>query len=406
MIHKENTGKNKSEKIKLLSQGAYGCVFHPGSTCRGNIESNKFVRKIQADSPNNKKEIELGKKIKKIKHYKDHFAPILDSCPVSIGSIDNDEIKKCDITNDTNRKYVSNKISFIGNKTLGEYLVELYESSPESSHKSFFKMIFQTHIDLLDSIRMLSEINIVHMDLKDDNIMMNDKNKPIIIDFGLSMDAMNLVSEQEIKKVFWIFEDYMPWCFDIITINSITQSDNSWDSTIGENDIPLLCNIVIDRCELLHMKFGDKSVFEEKEIQEYKTVMIEYMKTFINQSWRTVIDALLKFTKTWDTYSLSYIYLYLIKVTLVYKVENPFIHSYIGLLKKNILSTPDKRFDAITMKKELLNISQNINKADIDKIHDTIHTHSSQAGFFDFIRDEHAKHSLHLLQKKNKLVKT
>ena len=403
MIHTENHKKNihKADKIKLLSQGAYGCVFHPGSTCRGNIENKKFVRKIQADNDNNQKEIELGQKIKTIKHYKDHFAPILDSCPVSIGSIDNDEIKKCDIIYRSGSKYVSNKISFIGKKTFGEYFVELYESSP----KTFFKMIFQTHIDLLDSLRMLSDTNIVHMDLKDDNIMLNNKNKPIIIDFGLSMDTTNLKTDEELKKAFWIFEDYMPWCFDIIAINSITQSQNNWDSTIIiENDIPLLCNVVIDHCELLHMKFGDKPIFEEAEIEEYKTNIMNYMKSFINQSWRTVIDALLKFTKTWDTYSLCYIYLNLMKVTLVYKVDNSFIHSYIGLLKQNILSTPDKRFDAATMKKELLKISQNINKSDIHKIHETIHTHSKEHGFFDILRQKHAEHTLHLLQKKTKLV--
>lgn len=400
MIHKENTGINKADKIKLLSQGAYGCVFYPGATCRGNIENKKYVRKIQADNDNNQKEIEIGQKIKKSKHYKDHFAPILDSCPVSIANINNDEIKKCDIIYRSGSKYVSNKISFISNKTSGEYFVELYESSP----KTFFKMIFQTHIDLLGSIRMLSEINIIHMDLKDDNIMMNDKNKPIIIDFGVSIDTTKLVSEQELKKAFWIFEDYLPWCFDIITISSITQSQNNWDSTIiTENDIPLLCNVIIDHCELLHMKFGDHPIFEEKEIQEYKTNIMNYMKSFINQSWRTVIDALLKFTKTWDTYSLCYIYLYLMKVTLVYKVDNPFIHSYITLLKKNVLSTPDKRMDAIMMKTELLKISQNINKSDIHKIHETIHTHSKEDGFFDILRQKHAEHTLHLLKKEKKI---
>ncbi len=405
MIHKENDKKNisRADKIKLLSQGAYGCVFHPGSTCRGNIENKNFVRKIQADNHNNQKEVELGQKIKKSKHFKDHFAPILDSCPVSIGNIDNDEIKKCDIIYRSGSKYVSNKISFIGEKTLGEYLVELYESSP----KTFFKMIFQTHIDLLDSIRMLSDINIIHMDLKDDNIMMNKKNKPIIIDFGLSIDTTKLISEQELKKAFWIFEDYLPWCFDIIAINSVTQSQNNWDSAnITENDINVLCNSLIENCELLHMKFGDKPVFEEKEIEEYKTNVMNYMKTFINQSWRTMIDALLKFTNTWDTYSMSYIYLNMIKVTLVYKVDNPFIHSYIGLLKQNILSTPDKRFDATTMKTELLKISQNINKSDIHKIHETIHTHSNGIGFFDLIRQKRAEHTLQLLQKKSKLVNT
>jgi len=391
---------NKADKIQLLSQGSYGCVYHPGSTCRGNIESNKYVRKIQADNPNNKKEIEFGQKVKKSKHYKDHFAPIVDSCPVSIGNIDNDEIKKCDIINNTNTKYVSNKISFVGDKTLGDYLMEIYEDSP----KSLLKMIFQTHIDLLDSLRMLSEINIIHMDLKDDNIMMNKKNKPIIIDFGISIDTTKLVSEAELKKAFWIFDDYLPWCFDINIINSITQSHNIiLDSTYAtENDINLSCKQFIDNSELLHLKFGDNPIFNEKELEDFKTNLIIFMKPFINLSWRTMIDALLKFSHTWDVYALSYIYLSIIKNSMVYKIDNPFIHSYIELLKKNVLSTPEKRMDAMMMKTELLKISQNINKSDIHKIHDTIHKQSTDKGFFALIRENHAKHTLQQIEKENK----
>ena len=391
----------KADKIKLLSQGSYGCVFHPGSTCRGNIESNKYVRKIQADNDNNQKEIEFGKRIKKMKHFKDHFAPIIDSCPVSIGNIADDEIKKCDVVNNTNIKYVSNKISFVGNKTLGDYLIELYEISP----KTFFKMIFQTHIDLLVSVRMLSDANIIHMDLKENNIMMNSKNKSIIIDFGLSIDISQIKTNDDLKKTFWIFEDYSPWCFDINTINSITQSKNIIiDSTYAtENDINLSCKQFIDNSELLHLKFGDNPVFNEKDLDDFKTNLVNFMKPFINQSWKSVIDALLKFSHTWDVYALSYIYLSIIKNSMVYKIDNPFIHSYVGFLKQNILSTPDKRFDAITMKKELLKISQNINKSDINKIHDTIHVQSSDKGFFELIRQKHAEHTLHLLKKENKI---
>ena len=391
---------NKSDKIQLLSQGSYGCVFHPGSTCRGNIENKNFVRKIQADNDNNQKEIKFGQKIKKIKHFKQHFAPIIDSCPVSIGSIDNDEIKKCDIINNTNIKYVSNKISFVGDKTLGDYLLEIYEDSP----KNLLKMIFQTHIDLIDSVHMLSEINIIHMDLKENNVMMNSKKKPIIIDFGLSIDITEIKTNDDLKINFWIFDDYLPWCFDINIINSITQSHNIiLDSTYAtENDINLSCKLFIDNSELLHLKFGDKPIFNEKELDDFKANLIIFMKPFINNNWKSVIDSLLKFSHTWDIYALSYIYLSIIKNSMIYKIDNPFIHSYIGLLKKNILSTPDKRFDAITMKKELLKISQNINKSDIHKIHDTIHKQSTDKGFFDLIQQNHAKHTLQQIEKENK----
>jgi hypothetical protein len=39
--------KKNNEKIKYLSQGAYGCVFHPGFDCEGQIQSKKYITKLE-----------------------------------------------------------------------------------------------------------------------------------------------------------------------------------------------------------------------------------------------------------------------------------------------------------------------------------------------------------------------
>ena len=59
---------------ELLSQGGYGCVYHPAITCNGTAESSKkHVSKLQRKDWAAKNEIEIGKLVKKIKNYSAFF---------------------------------------------------------------------------------------------------------------------------------------------------------------------------------------------------------------------------------------------------------------------------------------------------------------------------------------------
>ena len=65
---------------ELLSQGGYGCVYHPALTCSGKAESTeKNVSKLQRKDWASKNEIEIGKMIKQIKNYRSFFLPITSS---------------------------------------------------------------------------------------------------------------------------------------------------------------------------------------------------------------------------------------------------------------------------------------------------------------------------------------
>mgnify|MGYP000642525166 CR=1 FL=1 len=72
-------------------------------------------------------------------------------------------------------------------------------------------------MDLYKQFQLLNDNKIIHMDVKQDNIVLKDTtNKPIIIDFGLSFD----VSEFKAPDVFFVYGyDYSPWCIDITMIS-------------------------------------------------------------------------------------------------------------------------------------------------------------------------------------------
>ena len=63
---------------------------------------------------------------------------------------------------------------------------------------------------------MLLSMNIVHYDLKGNNIMFNEINKlPLILDFGLSI-KMDELKADNLEKFFYIYApEYTPWCLEI-----------------------------------------------------------------------------------------------------------------------------------------------------------------------------------------------
>ena len=54
---------------KLLSQGGFGCVYHPGIKCDGSKDKKKYVSKLQINDYTAVNEVQIGKLIKSIPNY-------------------------------------------------------------------------------------------------------------------------------------------------------------------------------------------------------------------------------------------------------------------------------------------------------------------------------------------------
>ena len=85
---------------KLLSQGGFGCVYHPGIKCDGSKDKKNFVSKLQINNYASFNEIEIGKIIEKIPNYELFFLPIIEYCKINIAEIDNKLIEKCNTLHD------------------------------------------------------------------------------------------------------------------------------------------------------------------------------------------------------------------------------------------------------------------------------------------------------------------
>ena len=356
-----NLSKNN---IKYLHQGTFGCIFRPALSCKGDIEKKPgYITKIQEQKDISDRETENSNKIKLIQGYGNFFAPILKTCSISIGMIKNDEIKKCDfLQKNTQENFISNKIKYVSKYTLQDYLFYILKNKPDL----FINTFLESYLYLLNSIDKLFNANIIHYDLKENNIMYDVKhNRPIIIDFGLSFDMNDLTTRKDfMNKAFYVYTtDYPPWCIDIIIISFIVNEIDNVNSKINVK----MLNSIVEYLTITNPIF--MKLMLSGEISLFKNKMNEYFLSMQSKTYQELIQELLKFANSWDNYSLAVIFLFIIHYLKINEYSNDyfFLGNIIKFYKNIILSTPNKRPTIITTLQGFNNIISEIDDDDIDK---------------------------------------
>ena len=332
----------------------------------------------------------MGKKIQKIPGYAQYYAPIIESCDITVGALNNDaEVKKCEFINMApeykNKTYESNRIRYVGKNTLGEYWVK--EAANVSQLESYFRKLINTHTTLLTGIAKLNAANIMHFDMKENNIMCKDKSgRPIIIDFGLSVDTTHIASPEfpAAENFFAYGVTYEPWCLDIGMItymihktknaNVEQPSMNAWrkeTATLEET------NKVIG--EFITTNPTMKELFTPEVVEDYKKKAEAYYMPLVEggmlnvPSWGNVYDELIKYHKSWDNYGVAVTVLDMLRIMELREQaeEFPFMKKYIELLTNIVLSMPDKRptaGDTVTEIKTIMAKLPRKDKARIRKV--------------------------------------
>jgi serine/threonine protein kinase len=330
----------QQEHIKALSQGAYGCLFliEKKTSQTKDQYSEQFVTKIQKKKSVSDNETKIGKKIMKITHYEDYFAPVLKTEKVNIASIDEEEIEKCTFLKEDKKtgelvSYESNEILYVGKYSLADYLTQV-------SPTQFIEIFVTDHIILLEGLQKLIDAGIVHFDLRENNIMVKDADaRPIIIDFGLSIDTTGPVDP---KTAFYVYyNEYAPWCIEIVIesyiSNELDDEKRKQNATIAE--ITKLLDDYLDK------NMGIKQLLLPEERTALRKTFVDFFNTYDNKSWQVIYDELLKYRNSWDNYGLTIIYLFLFENLDLskYEAEFSFLREYKQLLKKIMLSSPAER---------------------------------------------------------------
>jgi serine/threonine protein kinase len=383
---------------KLMGRGAYGCVYRPGISCDGDVKlTDKYITKVQPENDTTEHERLIGEKVQKIKNYADYYAPILSMCEASLSNVSTQEIEKCDILPLGASTYAASKLRYVGKNTLMKHMLKTYTTRTMGITSN----IVESHNILLEGYKRLNENGIMHFDVKESNIMCEDRGgAPVIIDFGLSAE-MSKLGRNDYKDVFYTYgPDYGPWCLDIAMIsygaNELSDKSSGPSDEIylgfrrNEQLLTGLDQLVTN--EQLNTVIGD---FEKKNYvmielmskiqrEKYTKSMKTYYSKYIGKSWRDMITELATYANTWDNYGLTVAYLYIIQ-NLKLSEHNP-INTYKTYLEEIVLSLPSDRPTCDKTMTAVLKLFSNVNRRDKRKQDMQIKDYSMKKGNKEEVR--------------------
>ncbi len=312
-----------SENPNIIGQGAYGCIYKPAIKCNAESPTN-YITKVQRLDTVAENEVTTGKKIKSIKNYQKHFAPIEKTCKLNVANVSQTQINYCDIYDEKNT-FVSNQIKYVGEQTLHTALFNHYKTNTNR----FDKVLKKTFLDLLKSLEILFNNQFIHMDIKENNIMVKTHQPTsIIIDFGLtfSLDAYKP------KDVFFMYvNDYSPWTLDQTMISYAINKVNDWENKkVNIAAIQYVINDFVKYRNFLNVRN------KAKYIKEQKT----YYEKYVTKTWKELYNDLMEQTYFWDIYALCNVYYSFINYDNMLQKR---YQSFIVFLESLMLTSPEQR---------------------------------------------------------------
>lgn len=289
---------------KFLGQGTYGCVYKTKLKCTNkrnkklkNINNN-VLSKIYIDEKHASRELEISKQITKIPHYNRYFSPLLDSCTASLAQLNQEDIDKCDlIDKQVPTPYFTTITKYIRGKTLRTYLEEYSKDKLENK-------VFYIYTCLKNSVELLNANGIIHFDLSERNIIIDTTDRPIIIDYGMSIDTRKVTTPEQYNYEFAHYsfmkdnnvDFYEPWCIEIIILMYLNQT-LSPNKIIDETHVKEMRQLSDQYSEHVRLALNMPSTPSGTKTTKYES--------FIEKTAFECSQELMKTYPKWDLYAIS-----------------------------------------------------------------------------------------------------
>jgi serine/threonine protein kinase len=286
----------------LLSNGSYGCVYHPGFSCEGRVlKSTRIVTKVQHNNLSViQTELTISKLIKQIPKYRHFFVPILKSCNLNFAKMGKGGLKECTILKGRSN-LVLMYLEYIKSVPLNLYILKLANSRPSSKYNSIycFRQVINSYSHILSALKLLYEKEIVHFDLHNNNIIYDLKlNIPLIIDFGISMKKSNIYKEF-MKNALLFSAKMSQYAIEVHLIEPIVNR------TLTPEIIKHKCTQYINNIQ--NISIIDEYFTNFKN--DYIESCVEYYSEFLTLTKEEAIAKIVKYWHTWDNYAVGLIIL-------------------------------------------------------------------------------------------------
>ncbi len=189
---------------KYINVGSYGCVIKPNLNCDGTFGNENQITKFFFNEDNYKDEKKNHKQIEKIDKKKKFTIKIINSCKITLTP----EIKK-KIKNLKLCKLEKDEIYQIIYENGGDDIYNMFKINIEKLNKINLFSFLQKFVNIFEGLCIINENNLVHFDIRLDNILFDFKNNKFnIIDFGLMNKKKNVYTYNNIKNYNNIHPNY------------------------------------------------------------------------------------------------------------------------------------------------------------------------------------------------------
>lgn len=355
-------------EINLINEGTYGCIYHPGINCQGRKENVNYLTKIMKSTKTIQNEIAIAAYIKSISGYTRFFAPILKQCPVKISKKFVGEVKQCELFKGEtdaavqSKTYYSNKIRYVGDTNISKHILSQY------SLPIFWKELLETHTHLLKGVQKLLTRDIIHHDVKYNNIMYDAKmGNPVFIDFGISIhvSSLNVVN---LRDAFYVFDTYPYWCLEVCINNYIFReitATKAQSAKITRAELETIIDVFVYGYDKKYdggTPAISNGIFTSRVlplnnsqlVSQFKKRAEQFYSRFVGKTWYSLYLYFMenKLYHKWDGYSLAAVYLFILDdlmkqspqvfQTVVSKTPTQY-KRYCELLSSILFSMPDER---------------------------------------------------------------
>lgn len=170
---RRNDGLNMNNPL-LVGQGAAGCVFKPAVRCDGKEDDNSITKLINGE--NYYEEVDGAMIMKRIDPKGQFSMTILESCKA--GDNDNLLVEQCSVLS----RMDTRKIIYSYEGKSIKSMICLDKTDPSRA----FRALLNTLFHVIQGLQIMVSRNVVHADIKPDNIAIRDGAKHAkLIDFGL-----------------------------------------------------------------------------------------------------------------------------------------------------------------------------------------------------------------------------